>query len=317
MAQESGAYVLYYYVPNIGAAIFFTVAFLLSIGIFAYQVYVGARRASVAARNVGYEFDSAKDPVLVDTRGLKLNKSSSTVLPEANDKKLQVRSLACCFIPLFIGSLMEAVGYIARAISSSDKEALNPFIIQTVLLLVAPALYAGTIYMIFGRLLRILQCQNLMLISARFGTAFFVTGDVLSFLLQASGGGLMASAGNMQLGSNLVTAGLVVQIVFFGFFIINEVRFSFHVHKSCPFYWQISKKWFFVNLTLLVSSVLILIRSIVRLIEFIQGHDGFIMSHEVFIYVFDAVLMLLVAVAFNVGSYFGSIFGVLIECQGL
>ncbi|QLQ80009.1 hypothetical protein HG537_0H00120 [Torulaspora globosa] len=304
MAEEDNSnYVLYYYVPNKGAAIFFTIAFILSTCLYAYQVYAAAKRASKQLRSKRDEFDLTKEPVMVRTGG-------------DVDKKLEIGSIVCCFIPFFIGCVMEAIGYIARAVSSSDKEALTPFIIQTVLLLVAPALYAATIYMVFGRLLRILRCENLMLVSSRFGTAFFVSGDVLSFLLQASGGGLMASAGNTQLGANLVTAGLVVQIVFFGFFIINEMKFSIGVSQSCPFYWQISKNWFYVNLTFLVSSVLIMVRSIVRLIEFIQGHDGFIISHEVFIYVFDAVPMLLVAVTFCVGSYLGNIFRVLAEARG-
>ncbi|CAI4520770.1 BBF_collapsed_G0023470.mRNA.1.CDS.1 [Saccharomyces cerevisiae] len=72
-----------------------------------------------------------------------------------------------------------------------------------------------------------------------------------------------------------------------------------------------------LNLTLMLSSILIMVRSIVRLVEFVEGYDGFIISHEYFIYVFDAVPMLLAAIVFIVGSFFGNIFTTITECQSL
>lgn len=102
---------------------------------------------------------------------------------------------------------------------------------------------AATIYMVFGRLLQAMRCQSLMLISARFGTTFFVVGDVFSFFLQAAGGGLMSKQGSTKTDSNLITAGLFVQIIFFGFFIVNEIRFTINFKKRCQFYGSISKKW--------------------------------------------------------------------------
>lgn len=90
-----------------------------------------------------------------------------------------------------------------------------------------------------------LECQQLMLLSSRFGTTTFVIGDVISFLLQSSEGGLMAKEDGENIGKGLVIAGLAVQIVFFGFFILNELRFSMNVHKVSPFYLTVSRKWFF------------------------------------------------------------------------
>lgn len=59
-------------------------------------------------------------------------------------------------LPLLVGSTMEAVGYAARAASSSDTPAVTPCIIQSILLLVAPVLITVTIYMLFGRMLALL-----------------------------------------------------------------------------------------------------------------------------------------------------------------
>ncbi|CAI4056215.1 RTA1 domain-containing protein SKDI_02G4060 [Saccharomyces kudriavzevii IFO 1802] len=305
-------FVLYHYTPSKRAAIVFVVLFILMIVVYAVQTFNAARKASKIARYNSFEPSDDKIDDKTDDKT-----DDKSVIFENNDskKKFKVLSTVCAFIPFFIGFIMEFIGYIGRVLSSSDPTKIAPYIIQSLLLLVAPALIAATIYMVFGRLLNAMRCESLMLISARFGTTFFVVGDVFSFFLQAAGGGLMSKKGSTKTGSNLITAGLIVQIVFFGFFIINEIRFSISVKKKCSFYSGISRKWFIVNATLLLSSVLILVRSIVRVVEFIQGFDGFIISHEYFIYVFDAVPMLLVIIAFSVGSFFGNVFDVIAECQ--
>lgn len=297
---------LYRYTPSKGAAIALTVLFIVTTLIYSFQVVWDARKASKP--EVDNPFDTPVD---------KCESITAIILGEKNYKKLTVRSTFSAFIPLFFGCIMEIVGYIARAVSSSNTKEIAPYVIQAVLLLIAPALYAATIYMLFGRLLHVMRCESLMIVSSRFGTSFFVFGDVVSFCLQAAGGGLMATVNGRTTGSNLITAGLVIQIVFFGVFIINEFRFSYSVARVCTFYRHISKKWWFLNLTLMLSSILIMVRSIVRLVEFVEGYDGFIISHEYFIYVFDAVPMLLAAIVFIVGSFFGNIFTTITECQSL
>lgn len=57
----------------------------------------------------------------------------------------------------------------------------------------------------------------------------------------------MAQEGSRKTGTNLVTAGLGVQIVFFAFFIINELRFTMRAIEVCLFYLSISKKWWFLT----------------------------------------------------------------------
>ncbi|CAI4863786.1 CQS_1a_G0057270.mRNA.1.CDS.1 [Saccharomyces cerevisiae] len=299
MSTTDSDFVLFHYTPSKPAAILFVVLFILTIAVYAVQTIHSVKKASKEYMSNPFEpIDAEKN-----------------VLEKKEDKPINIVSMVCVFIPFFVGGIMEVVGYIARVVSSSNSQELAPYIIQALLLLVAPALMAATIYMIFGRLLQILRCQSLMLVSARFGTTFFVIGDVFSFFLQAAGGGLMSQQGSTKTGSTLVTIGLFIQIAFFGFFIVNEIRFTLNVKTRCQFYESMSKKWVFVNGTLLLSSILIMLRSIVRVIEFIQGFDGYIISHECFIYIFDAVPMLFVIIAFSVGSYFGNLFDIIVEFQ--
>lgn len=74
-----------------------------------------------------------------------------------------------------------------RALSHSDKEALGPFIMQSLLILVAPALYAASIYMVLGRIIRLLDAEEYSIIRTKWLTKVFVIGDVFSFLVQSSG----------------------------------------------------------------------------------------------------------------------------------
>jgi hypothetical protein len=100
-------------------------------------------------------------------------------------------------------------------------------------------------------------------------------------------------------GSHIVLAGLLIQIVIFGFFIVVVVIFHRRLtaHPT-PESRDEALLWERLIYVLYVASVCILIRNIVRVAEFVQGFDGYIILHEAFLYVFDAVPMFAVVVIF-------------------
>jgi hypothetical protein len=55
------------------------------------------------------------------------------------------------------------------------------------LILVAPPLFAASIYMTLGRIIVKLDAEKMSLVPVRFLTKIFVVGDVISFLLQCGG----------------------------------------------------------------------------------------------------------------------------------
>lgn len=55
------------------------------------------------------------------------------------------------------------------------------------LILVAPPLFAASIYMTLGRVILKLNAEPASLIRVRWLTKIFVAGDVISFLLQCGG----------------------------------------------------------------------------------------------------------------------------------
>ncbi|KAF4978431.1 hypothetical protein FZEAL_5195 [Fusarium zealandicum] len=63
-----------------------------------------------------------------------------------------IRNRTWYFIPFLMGCLFEAVGYIGRTLSANEAPGFtkNPYIIQSILLLLGPALFAASIYMILS-----------------------------------------------------------------------------------------------------------------------------------------------------------------------
>ncbi|KAI2788401.1 Protein RTM1 [Penicillium oxalicum] len=217
------------------------------------------------------------------------------------------------FVPFIIGLLFECAGYIARIFSHFDTKALGPYIVQTMLILVAPPLFAASIYMTLGRVIVALQCQQFSLVSVRYLTKIFVVGDVISFLLQCGGGGYMAagSISAMNTGANIVIGGLVIQLLFFGFFVIVSAVFHWRVKRNSrdiSHARELDKKWESIMWALYAACFLILVRSIFRVAEFVEGNNGFIMRREYLLYIFDACLMALAGVVLVI-TYPGSFLG--------
>ncbi|MCJ1306220.1 hypothetical protein MMC08_009038 [Hypocenomyce scalaris] len=182
------------------------------------------------------------------------------------------------FIPLIVGGLFELVGYVGRVVSSQNQWLLSPYIMQTLLILVAPALFAATIYMTLGRIILLLQGEKHAVIRPKRLTKIFVSGDVLCFLVQAGSAGILAtkSKNSLKLRQAIVIVGLCIQIVSFGFFVISATIFhrrtkSSSLPAAAPQAWE---KYLFV---LYAASILILVRSVFRVIEYAVGNDGYML----------------------------------------
>ncbi|CRL23250.1 RTA1 like protein [Penicillium camemberti] len=209
------------------------------------------------------------------------------------------------FIPYVIGGLFEIVGYIGRALSSKQSPdwTLGPYIVQTLCLLLAPALLAASIYMLLGRIILVLQAESHSILKKKWLTKIFVTGDVMSFLLQGAGGGIQSSGSldGMKTGERIIIIGLFVQIIFFGFFIVVAGLFDWKLRKyPIPRCFDREIPWRKHLNILYATSLLILVRSLFRLAEYIQGNKGYLLRHEVYLYIFDSLLIFIAMVIFNI-----------------
>ncbi|KAK7414350.1 hypothetical protein QQX98_006792 [Neonectria punicea] len=209
------------------------------------------------------------------------------------------------FIPFVIGCLFEAVGYVGRAMSAQEAPDFtkNPYIIQSILLLLGPALYAASIYMVLGRIIVLLDAGELSVIRPNWLTKVFVLGDVLSFFAQSGGGGMLATAknsDNVKLGENVIVGGLCIQILFFGFFMIVTLVFHLRIRaKPTQKSYELAVPWRKLLYVLYTTSLFILVRSVFRVAEYVLGKEGALQSNEYWLYIFDALLMGLVSLLFN------------------
>ena len=82
---------------------------------------------------------------------------------------------------------VQIIGYAARVAAHSDKESIPIYSIQTILILLAPPLYAASIYMVLGRIISYVHAEHFSLVPLKWMTGIFVTGDVVAFVMQAAG----------------------------------------------------------------------------------------------------------------------------------
>lgn len=196
---------------------------------------------------------------------------------------------------------VELIGYIGRAIAYDKTGELIPYILQSLLLLLAPILFAASLYMTLSRVIISVDGARCSIIPPRWLTRIFITGDVVSFMIQGGGAGILVKAdskSSQQTGENIIIAGLVFQILIFAVFgvagIIFHVRFknqdlgeSFH-----------DRPWQSTLVMLYGTSLLIMVRNIFRVVEYAMGHDGYLLSNEWTVYVFDGVPMFLAMALF-------------------
>ena len=191
-----------------------------------------------------------------------------------------------------------------RAASTYNTGNLILYVLQSVFLVIPPVFFAATLYMVYSRIIRAVHGELFSLVTLRWATKLFVTGDVLCLLIQGNASGLLANPETTLTGDYIIIAGLILQIIIFVCFIgccvIFNRRFRVHMAETgdvndIP--WQAC-----LNM-LYMTSTAILARNIFRVVEFSMqsvNETGYLVTTEWPLYVFDSALMLLVMIGFFV-----------------
>ena len=216
----------------------------------------------------------------------------------------------------------EVFGYLERARAHDEPTLLDPWLLQNMLLLVAPPLLAATVYMSYGRV----STALLEGVSARAGrdkrgrgccarccyacwcrcspTRAYVLVDIGAIFTQLIGTVLPASgtAEAQRLSKIVVLVGLFAQLLALAIFAIACGRLHARLHRdpsaSRAMLADPRVHWLRHLGALEFAAVMLVVRSIMRGAEYLDGADGFVASHEAFIYVFDALPMLATLVVF-------------------
>ncbi|KAF9700059.1 hypothetical protein EKO04_001575 [Ascochyta lentis] len=202
-------------------------------------------------------------------------------------------------VPFAIGGLFEFAGYCARASAHNKTGRIMPYSTQSVFILLGPALFAASIYMCLSRIIRGVRGDQHSLIKPSRLTKTFVTGDVLSFVVQGGAAGLMVTSNNVKTGEGMVIGGLMIQIIMFGLFAVTAIMFQKRIERSpTPESCSSALPWQKSMRMLYIVSALIMVRSIFRVAEYAMGNAGYLLKHEWTLYIFDSTLMFVVTVVY-------------------
>ncbi|KAE9395150.1 RTA1-domain-containing protein [Gymnopus androsaceus JB14] len=192
-------------------------------------------------------------------------------------------------LTLTIGMTCFTLGLIMRIVDSHLPYSLGVYIVEDLLVLLSPCAFLATDYMLLSRLATSLGqdiADDCLLIPARRITKLFVWSDVITFLIQASGGGLSVNQKSSSVGIKISLIGLILQLVSFGLFTTMLIAFGFRVRAKYPKAWNISTS---SRTSESLSSVVFCIRCAFRIAEFAGGYFGFLATHEGYFYLLDAL----------------------------
>lgn len=153
--------------------------------------------------------------------------------------------------------------------------------------------------MTLGRIIRCVKGEHLSIVRIDWLTKTFVIGDQLSLSVQGGGSGLTPHENTAKIGEDIVVGGLFIQIILLGLFFVTAIIFQIRLRKQPTTESHTTDApWRQTLYMIYTVSALIFARSIFRVVEYVQGQGGYSLGHEWTLYVFDAVPMFVVAVAF-------------------
>lgn len=259
-------------------------------------------------------------------------------------RKARVYSVA-----LALGLLSQVAGYAGRFSCVDNQLNRNGFYVQIIFLTIGPAFLAAAIYWetraivcYFGERFSIIPPRAYLLVSCRkcrgkyldrsmLMNAQFLPCDLVSLVLQATGGGIAAHAhrqdrlADMKVGTNIMIAGLSFQaFTMFAFSLLGSI-FAYRVMRDekqklqqqhnnneivaarpgcfglsfgekCPGIFRC-----FLG-SLAFSTLLIFVRSIYRVAELSGGWQSTLMSNQTLFIIFEGVFVTLASISLVVFS---------------
>ncbi|KAI5966391.1 RSB1 [Candida pseudojiufengensis] len=128
----------------------------------------------------------------------------------------------CC------GYALQFIGFLGRVLSFSNYSSLPYFLMNNVCLTISSAFIMAGIYFIFGQMV-IIHDRKFSILPPLFYSYFFITIDILSILIQATGGAVASmnanNHSNSKVGDNIMIGGIVCQIAAMTLFIIFWLEF--------------------------------------------------------------------------------------------
>lgn len=122
-----------------------------------------------------------------------------------------------------IAEVFSTMGYVLRLVCRSNQQSIALYAVANLFVILSPAAFLAFNYMMYGRLIVAIDDDvtehskrtarsRFSLLPPRLFGRLFVWSDVITFLIQATGGGLQATGGaNASLGDKIFLVGVVLQ----------------------------------------------------------------------------------------------------------
>ena len=184
------------------------------------------------------------------------------------------------FTPLFVGTLMEVVGYVFRLLSSQDDPYSVPyFVVQYFFIVVAPVTFSAAIYVIVSVMIKIYGREYAPL-PPRVILVVFIACDVIATIIQIAGAALVGVAYSNRKDpttyNNNLLGGLAFQVFSFAIFLMILFSTLFKARKSST---TINKS--FIR-AMIIATLAVYLRTGFRLAETADGLKKTLWNHEVF-----------------------------------
>ena len=211
-------------------------------------------------------------------------------------------------IALGVGCFAEALGYVGRILLKDNPFDEIGFDIQICCLIIAPAFLAAGVYLTLKYLVLTVG-RDYSRIRAKWYTWIFILCDLLSLVLQGSGGGIAATANTesgQKAGNNLMMAGIVWQVVTLVAFGALVVDYCLSASRGRNSFTQAtvnlisSRNFKLFAGAIVVSYTVIFTRCVYRIAEMAGGWANDIMQDEAGFIVLDGVMCAIAALCLTV-----------------
>lgn len=207
-------------------------------------------------------------------------------------------------LAMVIAEYTYALGIASRFGLHLHPDSNGIYIVQYLFVTLSPCGFIAAEYVLLGRMAKWLGGDRHLLIRPQRITLAFVLSDVTTFLIQAAGGSVSASAHKdpqmARTGSRIFLVGLILQLISFACFMAVYFRFTWRMWKLEP---EICKRdahlpwyndWRALCAAMWISCIGVLVRCVFRTVELSEGFQGHLTTTESYFYALD-VLPLLIA----------------------
>ncbi|CUA73205.1 Protein RTM1 [Saccharomyces cerevisiae] [Rhizoctonia solani] len=201
-------------------------------------------------------------------------------------------------LAIMIGAGFYVAGLLLRIVYAQDPTSIMKYATMNLIILLSPCAFIAGVYMLLSRLAFHLNAVEHLALSPRWLTKIFVTSDVFTFFVQATGGGLTAmdDPDKRDMGKKLFIGGLIAQLISFLLYTVIFALFINRIRTRMRTEWDnrphgLMRHWLALVISMSISCVAIIIRSVFRALENAQGRDSALATKEGYFYLLDCFVL--------------------------